>query len=99
MNGDQLYISNYIRFIFETDSLTNFIPQFVSRCAVLHVQRPASLWRGISILKMRKLFKDEYLEFQHDYLVSVSEDDVSVVRAHGGVAEAIRDKEFPSKDT
>lgn len=63
MNGDQLYINNYIRFIFETDSLDNFIPQFVSRCAVLHVQRPTSLWRGIALLKMRSLFKSEYQEF------------------------------------
>lgn len=48
LNGERLYLSEYVKLIFETDDLTDASPSTVSRCGVVYMDETVLGWRPLA---------------------------------------------------
>ena len=66
-SGDKICLNNYIRFVFEVESLKELPQQIIDRCAVVQIERPEDLWKAYLIKSARRLYQSEYAQFRETY--------------------------------
>jgi len=80
-SGERIKLHNYMKVIFEVDSLANASPATISRCGMVYLADHALLTshfvkKFLGSLKLDKLFKDD-LEERLQMLVTLAIDTVS----------------------
>ena len=80
-SGDKICLNNYIRFVFEVESLDELPQQIIDRCAIVQIERPADLWKAYLIKTARRLYQSEYARFRETYRFDEEQKDFVKVKS------------------
>lgn len=62
LNGERLYLSEYVKLIFETDDLTDASPATVSRCVSAVISLQSTVEPPLTAMHLRSIVNHDYVK-------------------------------------